>query len=416
MKTITTRREFLKTTAVGVTAMSFTARSYSRILGANERIRLGQIGCGDRGRNAHMAGVHQHDKAENVEYVAVCDPWRVAREQAAALVKEWYGHEAQQFVSYRDLLARSDIDAVMIASCDHQHATHLEAAARAKKHIYIEKPMARHMNELVKAVDAVKAAGVVVQVGTQIRSLPTSTGCHELWQDGVLGKASRIEQSRNSAQPYWYRYVKDVKKEDLDWNEFVMGATNKPFDPALYSGWYGHLEFSDGPVPGFGSHFIDLVHYITGARFPTSCVCLGGVFTWKDPYQFTCPDNVEALWIYPEGFLVSFSCNMGQAGGSRHRYYCEKGQLILDNWTKPTYSGEGARQRNSSISGIVPVKAVEGPDHFQNWLQCMRTGQPTRAPIEAGYQHAVAVIMGVESFNSSSRMIYDSDKREIHKG
>ncbi|MBM3888906.1 MAG: hypothetical protein FJ388_07230, partial [Verrucomicrobia bacterium] len=90
MNTNLNRKDFLKTAAVGVTAMSMTARSYARIMGANERIRIGQIGCGGRGREAHMTGVHQHDKAENVEFVAVADPWRVAREQAAALVKEWY--------------------------------------------------------------------------------------------------------------------------------------------------------------------------------------------------------------------------------------------------------------------------------------------------------------------------------------
>jgi predicted dehydrogenase len=414
MKTLD-RRNFLKTTAVGMTAMSFSARSYGRILGANERIRLGQIGCGDRGREAHMTGVHQHDKAENVEYVAVCDPWRVAREKAAARVKEWYGHEAKQFVSYRDLLACEDIDAVMIASCDHQHATHLEAAAKAKKHIYIEKPMAKKFGELVRAVDAVKAAGVVVQVGTQIRSLPTSTGCRELWQSGLLGKASRLEQCRNGDQPYWYHYVKDVKREDLAWDEFVMGATSRPFDPVFYSGWYGYREFSDGPVPGFGSHYIDLVHYITGAQFPTSCVCLGGTYTWKDEHNFSCPDHAEALWVYPEGFMVSFSCNLGNSGGSRHRYFAEKGQLILDNWTAPAYSAEGGFKRDTRLRGVTPVKPIDGPDHFQDWLQCLRTGKPTRAPIDAGYQHAVAVIMAMESFDSGARTVYDRAQRLIRK-
>ena len=415
MNTSCDRRDFLKTAAAGVTAMSMTARSYARIIGANERIRIAQIGCGDRGRNAHMAGVHKHDKQENVEYVAVCDPWRVAREQAAALVQEWYGHEAKQFVGYRDLLEMKDLDAVMIASCDHQHTTHLEAAAKAGKHIYVEKPMARKMDALVRAVDAVKAAGVVVQVGTQIRSLPTSTACHELWKSGLLGKASRLEQCRNSERPYWYHYIKDVKKEDLDWNEFTMGVTKRPFDPVFYSGWYGHLEFSDGPVCGMGSHFLDLLNYITGAQFPTSCVCNGGVFTWKDEHKFTSPDHVEALWVYPEGFMAVFSVNYGNSGGNRHRYFCEKGQLILDNWTSPTYSAEGGPKRDGGIRGVNEVKPIETPDHFQNWLQCMRTGKPTRAPIEAGYHHSVACLMAVESFNTGRRTTYDHATRTIRK-
>ncbi|MDD4869105.1 MAG: Gfo/Idh/MocA family oxidoreductase [Kiritimatiellae bacterium] len=411
------RRDFLKTATIGVTAMSFSARSYARIMGANERIRIGQIGCGGRGRLAHMVGIHKHDKIENAEYVAVSDPWRIVREQAAEQCKEWYGTNVKQFVSYRDVLACKDVDAVMIASPDHHHSIQLEAAAKAGKHIYVEKPMARNMKELLRAVDAVKEAGVVVQVGTQVRSLPTSTGCNELWKSGLLGKASRIEQCRNSEKPYWYRYVKqEVKKEDLDWDEFTMGITKRPFDPVLYSGWYGYLEFNDGPVSQFGSHYIDLVHYITGAEHPTSCVCNGGIFTWIDENKFSVPDHVEALWVYPQGFMVTFSCNTGQSGGSRHRYFCEKGQLNLDNWSAPNYTAEGGPKRDGSIRGVNEVKAIETPDHFQDWLQCMRSGKTTRAPIEAGYRHAVACLMGVESFKTGHRMLFNAEKRKIYAG
>ena len=110
------RRQFLKATAIGATAMSLSARSYGRIMNANERIRLAQIGCGGRGIRAHMMGVHKHDKAQNVEYVAVSDPWRIAREEAAAHCKEWYGRDVKQFVSYRDIMGLEDVDAVLIAS------------------------------------------------------------------------------------------------------------------------------------------------------------------------------------------------------------------------------------------------------------------------------------------------------------
>ncbi|MCX6909638.1 MAG: Gfo/Idh/MocA family oxidoreductase, partial [Verrucomicrobia bacterium] len=127
MNTDCNRRDFIKTAAVSTAATAMTARSYARVMGANERIRIAQIGCGGRGRQAHMTGVHKHDKAENVEFVAVSDPWRLAREEAAALCKEWYGTDVKQFVSYRDVLAREDVDAVMIASLDHHHATQLEA-------------------------------------------------------------------------------------------------------------------------------------------------------------------------------------------------------------------------------------------------------------------------------------------------
>ena len=119
--------------------------------GANDRISIGIIGCGDRGSEAHMPGVNQYAKEQNVEITAVCDPWRVAREKAAAKAKQWYGRDVRQFVSYRDLLALNDVDAVMIASCDHQHTTHLEAAARAKKDVYCEKPLGKSLKALKAA-------------------------------------------------------------------------------------------------------------------------------------------------------------------------------------------------------------------------------------------------------------------------
>ena len=111
----------------GGAAVAMSASSYSRVMGANDRISIGIIGCGSRGIGAHMAGIRPHSKGQNVEITAVCDPWRVRQDMAAAKVKEWYNRDARKFSSYRDLLALKDVDAVMIASCAHQHTTHLKA-------------------------------------------------------------------------------------------------------------------------------------------------------------------------------------------------------------------------------------------------------------------------------------------------
>jgi predicted dehydrogenase len=417
------RRKFLQASAAGGSLAALpqgnwlTAAGQARVRGANERIRIGIIGCGDRGQNALMTGVQKHARALNVEIIAVCDPWRVAREAANAKVKQWFGRDARQFVSYRDLLQLQDLDAVMIASCDHQHETHLEAAARADKHVYIEKPIGKKMDRLIKAYDAVKAAGVIVQVGTNLRSTPVIQGCRDLYQSGLLGKASRIEQCRNSEKPYWYHYLKEVRREDLNWNEFLMDAPRRPFDPGVYSGWYGYREFSDGPIPGLASHFIDLVHFVTQARFPQSCVCLGGTFTWKDEHQFTCPDHVEALWVYPEGFMAAYSTDFGNGAGNRIRFACAKGSLNMEHlWTEPSYSALGGPKRDGGIRGEHKVQPVACPDHWLDWLQCLRNGKTPIASIDAGYQHAVACIMAMQSYDSGRRTIYDPQKRVIRDG
>ncbi|HEX43067.1 MAG TPA: Gfo/Idh/MocA family oxidoreductase, partial [Phycisphaerales bacterium] len=364
------RRSFLKSAAG--TAVAMSALSYSRVLGANDRIRIAQIGCGSRGIGVHMAGVNAHAKSQNVEITAVCDPWKVRTEMAAEQTRQWYGRAARQFVSYRDVVALDDIDAVMIASCDHQHTTHLKAAAEAGLDAYCEKPLAKRMDGLIAAVDAVKKAGTIVQIGTQLRSYPSFTGCKKLYATGILGKVGRIEQRRNANQPYWYGYLKDVKKQDVDWKEFLMDAPDQPFDPVRYSGWYGYRDFSDGPVPGLASHFLDLVHYITGATLPISCVCMGGTFTWIDAHAFTCPDHVQALWIYPEGFMVSYSTNFGNGGGNSFDIFGDQGVLDMVNWNAPVLSADGHADGKIGIRGKTNVEDVPMPDHFLDWLQCIR--------------------------------------------
>jgi predicted dehydrogenase len=418
MKSTVTRREVL--TAVGgaalgacLTPKSVSADTRRRAIGANDRIRIGVIGCGDRGRNAHMKGLFAHVKETNFEFVAVADPWRVAREQASGMAREWFGREAQHCVSYRQLLELKDLDAVTIASPDHVHTLHLEAAARAGKHIYVEKPMAYEFEDLVRAVDAVKEAGTVVQVGTQLRSLPSIVGARDLYRTGIFGQLSRIEECRNSEQPYWYRYLKDVKKEDVDWKEFLNDRPMRPFRADLYSGWYGYYEFSKGPTPGFGAHFIDMLHFITGAQFPSSCVCLGGTCTWKDEHNFTAPDCIQATWLYPEGFLVSISNNLGNGAGSTRKFYGDKGVLSVDNWNAPTYACEGSPRRDGAIRGKNEVKPVDHPDHFLNWLQCLRSGETPNASIDAGFQHAVAVLMAMKSYETGRKTVYDAAKRTL---
>jgi len=412
----TSRREFIKTATATAAAVSMTASSYARVTGANDRISIGIIGCGSRGFDAHMPGVNKYAKEQNIEITAVCDPWRPRREDAAARAKEWYGRKARELVSYRDLLELKNVDAVMIASCDHQHTTHLEATAKAKKDVYCEKPLGMDIEPLKAACDAVKANNLVCQIGTQLRSLPSMAGCRDLYKTGILGKVGRIEQCRNNEQPYWYAYLKEVKEEDVDWKEFLMDRPMRPFSSDQYSGWYGYRDFSGGPVPGFGSHYIDLVHYITGAKVPSSAVCLGGTYTWKDEHAFTCPDHVQALWTYPEGFMVSYSSDLGNGGSNTFRILGDQGTLDMVNWTNPVLTAEGGSKNKGVIRGKKEVEEIPMPDHFLDWLQCLRNRKTPNASIDAGYQHAVAVIMAMRAFDTGVRQVYDAEKREIRNG
>jgi predicted dehydrogenase len=411
------RRTLLKAGVGTSAAWAVSAASYARVKGANDRIAIAQIGCGDRGTNAHMIqGIGPFAKEQNIEVTAVCDPWRVRQEAASAAAAKTYGRPARKFSSYRDVMALKDIDAVMIASPDVHHTTHLKAAALAGKDAYCEKPLAMDFNKLKDTVDAVKKANIVVQIGTQLRSMSSFTGCRELYKTGILGTVGRIEQCRNNEKPYWYSYIKEVKEEDVDWKEFLGDRPFQPFDSVKYSGWYGYRETSDGPVCGYGSHYLDLVHYITGAKFPSSSVCLGGTYTYNDEHHFTCPDHVQAMWTYPEGFMVSYSTYCGNDSACSFKILGNEGVLDMISWTDPVLSAEGGAKRSGKIRGKIPVKKVETPDHFLNWLQCLRSRQTPNASIDAGYQHAVACLMAVQAFDTGKRMVYDVEKREIREG
>lgn len=415
------RRRFLRTSAglaAAATAPRFlSAAERTRSVGANDRIRIAQLGCGDRGRTAHMTGIHKHVAATNFEIVAICDPWRVSREKASAQAQEWFGRAPRAFSNYRDLLAADGFDAVMIATPDHLHTTHLEAVAKAGKHIYVEKPLATEMDKLVRAYDAAKAAqaaGSIIQVGTQLRSFPGIVGARALVQSGAIGRISRIDETRNSEKPYWYNYAdREVREADVDWREFLGDRPARPFNARHYAAWYGYYDYCQGPVPQWGAHFLDLMHYVTGAGFPTSCTCLGGVTYWKDDNAFTVPDNVMATWLYPEGFIVTSSNNFGNGAGSSRKFYGDKGTLDVGNWNAPTYSAIGGPKRDGTIRGQQTVTPVERPDHFLDWLQCMRSGQTPHASIDAGYQHAVAVLMAVISYDTGRRTTYDHAQRKI---
>lgn len=414
------RQHFMRVAGAATVGMagSLTAAEHKRTKGANDRISIGIIGTGNRGINVHLKNIHQHAAAQHVEVTAICDTWRVAREEAVAEVEKKFGKKPRVFTRAADLLACDDIDAVIVATPDHTHTRYLQMAAEAGKHCYIEKPMAIDMDGLVAACDAVKKSGIIVQVGTQLRSLPAAVGARKLFRSGVMGDIVRIEEKRNTANPYWVsRANPDVKREDVDWEEFVGGRSDRAFDPVVYSAWYGYYEFSQGPVPQWGVHFMDYAFFITGLGIPASCMCHGCQSpAWRDEHRFTIPDNIIATYKYDSGCLLSTSNQFVNTWGYERTVYTNKGLLRFQNWDGPTYTAEGGKDRDGKIRGVNEVELVPGPDHWQNWLECLRSGATPNAPIEAGFQHAVCSIMAVKSYETGHRMVYDPKKRRVVPG
>lgn len=402
------RRQF------GRGAILASAVGYCRALSANNRIRVAVIGCGGRGL---LREVLEARLEANAEVVAICDTWRPQREKAVAQVKEHTGKEPLAFIRFQELLARKDIDAVLISTPDHLHCAMLIAAIKAGKDVYIEKPMAMTMEELIQAVDVVKASDRVVQVGTQIRSLPQAVAARQFVSSGGLGQRLKAEQSRNGYQPYWWRRGEvPVQESDVDWDAFLLNRPRRPFNANLYAGWYGHREFSRGGHAGQGVHFFDLVHYVFHSGCPSRVMAMGGTYRWKGPYD--APDSIEVVLEYPEGFMVRYGQFFGLGAGNYLKFYGTRGSIDGSRWSwngQWEISGQGSNEPDRIGEG-AKLPHAESVPHMQNFLECIRTREQPNAPIDAGYSHSVAAIMADESYLRGKRMVYDPKARSIREG
>ena len=405
-----TRRGFVTTSLALSTAKVLRP---ARVIGANDRIGIGIIGCGRRNL---LREVLKFQRQSNVEVRAVCDIWRQQREKAASNVSDSSAPAPAQVTRYQDVLDNPDIDAVVIGTPDHQHCAQLIDAIRAGKDVYVEKPLAMSMKELRKAVDTVKKSSHVVQMGTQVRSFDSSKAGRDFIQSGGLGDIFKIEQSRNGYKPYWHRYgERTIAESDTDWRAFLMHRKYRPWNADQYAAWFGYREFSRGPHSNLMVHFIDLVHYITGCKPPQRVMTMGGTYRWKDAR--TAPDSVETVLEYPDkGFLVRYCTMYGIADNSYLKFFGTRGVMDASRWSNPFLISGEKSQEDDRIPAGTTIPTAESTPHMLNWLECLRSRTQPNAPIDAGYSHSVAVIMADESLMRGRRMIYDERSRKIRPG
>src|SRR6266702_4981223 len=369
------RRSFLLT---GTTAFASTALSYSRIPGANDRISLGHIGIGGRGRGLASIAAKLKDQ-KNAEMTAVCDLWKVNRERAAATAEKVYGRSPRAFQYMDQLLALKDLDAVVISTADFQHAPILKLAVEAGKDAYCEKPMANVLAEAKAVRDAVSKSDRIVQIGTQHRSEPYQIAVRDLIRTGVLGDVSKVEIVWNYHGPRWRGRpeVKEIREQDTDWRKWLLNKPYRPFDPLAYFEFRLYRDFSSGIADQWMSHAIDMVHHVTGDPFPHSAVAHGGVFAWPDGREN--PDTFQALLEYPKGFLVSYSTSFGNDSDSFTRIMGDKGTLVniggegSQRWK--LIEEKGTHERNPFVRRPEKlIKLGAGERHGMSWSQKLLTG------------------------------------------
>jgi predicted dehydrogenase len=391
------RRTFLAAAASGPLAAAWQQSP-------NDRIRLGQIGCGSRSGD-HLTELVR--SGENAAITAVCDVWKINREQRAAAIEKACGAAPKQVTRYHDLLAMKDIDAVLIATPDMTHPRILADAVAAGKDVYVEKPFAVDFADAKMAWQAVKRTRQIVQVGTQRRSGPEFLGAAKAVQSGVIGKVTRVEMSVNFQEPRWRKDLTNVKPEDVDWEAFQFGGRiTGPFNARKLREWQLFRETTNGIAGLWMCHLIDLAPWYLQDPYPHYAIATGGVYQWKDGRQTS--DVFHATVAYNE-CLVTFAMSLTNGAGNRNLWFGSKGTLDIDNLK---ISGDGSRDPGRVMAPIA-LERVPVDSHMANFLRCVRSRQTPRASVDNGFQHAVAGCMAAVSLETGRRVAFDRDKLEL---
>jgi predicted dehydrogenase len=438
------RREFLKISgaALATTAVSWNATSYASIVGANDRVKVGVVGCGDRMQGALIPAFQQHAKEMNFEFVAVSDIWNRRREEGAAYIQKVSGNSIAAVRNNDELYARKDIDAVLIATADFQHALHGAEAVNAGRDAYVEKPTAHTMEDARLFRAAVKKSGKIVQVGTQRRSTPSYQKAAEYIKSGKFGDIVMVEMTWNVNQPgRWRRpdVVPLLKEEDTDWKRYLMNRPHEPFDARKYLEFRLFWPYSSGIPDQWLVHQIDTVHWFSGLPHPRSVVANGGIYLWKDGRKNW--DTMTAVFDYgplddlSKGFQVQYSSRFtNSAGGVKELYYSNGGMIDMD---KQTVTPAGGLQAKSAAEmkmepNLLPSFSLgeaqevstaadtkgdpQTSANMRNWMDCVRSRQTPNASIEAGYSHSIALCMNVAAIQTGQKVTFDDKTQQVMVG
>ncbi|HWP43690.1 MAG TPA: Gfo/Idh/MocA family oxidoreductase [Blastocatellia bacterium] len=445
MKKKTMRREILKTGAAATAGLAITSRasSYANILGSNDRVRVGIVGFADRSKDSLIPALLEHARELNFEIIAVSDIWARRREEGVQFIKKLTGKAVTAARNNDELYDIKEVDAVIIATADFQHALHGVEAVRAGRDAYIEKPLANTMEDARAILKAVEETKKIVQIGTQRRSGENYLRANEYIRSGRFGDIVMVEMTWNVNQPgRWRRpkLVAAIKKEDTDWNRYLMNRPREAWDPRKYLEYRLFWPYSSGIPCQWMVHQIDTVHWFTGLPHPRSVVANGGIYMWRDGRRNY--DTMTAVFDYgpaddmSKGFQVVYSSRMSNsAGGTKEIYYSNGGTLNLDTG-KITPEG-GLRKEHAAAMGMQPFLLAEesllaetvraetsantGVDrmtsaHMRNWMGCVRDRKTPNADIRAGYNHSTALCMTIAALHTGKRVTFDDAKQEVVVG
>jgi len=393
-----TRRELLRGSA-----LALTAASYSRILGANDRMNLGLIGAGERGRY----DMSQFQANSNVDVVAVCDVYAANIDQARSKAPN-----AKDFKQHQRLLEMKEVDICLIATPDHWHAAIAIDALNAGKDVYVEKPLTLKPEEGPPIVKAARVNDRICQVGMQQRSGKHYIQAkHEYFDTGKLGKITL-------ARTWWHGNTYHLRKapaslqtkpSNLDWSRFLGPVKWRDYDPQQYWNWRAYLDFGGGQVTDLFTHWIDVVHMFMGHDVPTAAQASGGVYNYKDGR--TAPDTINVLLEYPGEYTATFEATLAPGiSGAAIEMCGTEGRLLIDRGHYEYYS----LGRNVTPTVVkAPTPDMLTFDHVANFLDCVRTRKLPNGDVLIGHRSAQASHLGNISYMQKRRIDFDPIREEI---
>jgi len=375
------RRQWLTGAATAAGASLLPRRwAPGSVHGANDRILLGIIGSGGRGRNLMKMFLDQSEAP--VDFVEVCDVYEPYRNQGLEIA----GKRAKGRVDHRKLLENDDLDAVIIATPDHWHLPQLKDALDAGLDVYLEKPMSLSIDEGRRMVEMVRATDRVVQIGMQRRSAPGVIEARELVRSGALGAV-------NFAHAQWFWNMDPIPEErplkgDLDWERFRGPNSDLELDVprhARFFNWRYFWDFSGGNMTDQGTHLMDVIQwFLNDGEPPRSAVCSGNVYR-LEPAET--PDVFTAVFEYP-GFLATWTLVYTNSYEDSWRVELQGNEatMVLDKRGYRVYPDPGRGGDPQPPSTEVRAGLTATAPHIQDFLKCVHDRSEPNAPVEVGHK------------------------------
>jgi len=427
--TTVNRRQFGKAAAA---AWAATALRSGRVLGANDRIRVGFIGVGNRGDQVLDAFL-RHDDAE---IAAICDIYEPYVDFA---VRKAGGH-ASRFSDYRRLLDMKDLDAVVVATPDHWHALQMIHACAAGKDVYVEKPLSLVVSERRAMVNAARRYNRVVQVGIHRRSSAFVKDAADLVRSGAIG---RISVARSfHIQNEWPKGIgappDGQPPPDVNWDAWLGPAPERAYNKnRTFYRFRWFQDYSGGQVTNFGVHYMDAIQWALGHDAPTAVTAMGGKLAIEDNREI--PDTLEVLWTYPGGTLVTFSqFNATESPAARDRrveiefrgtkgtlfLYSDGYEVVPDEITPNEFPArtpidrEYERGYRTGAKPLIAGSHVTGGradtgDHARNFLDCVRSRAACSCDIETGHRSTSATLIANVAHKTKSYLVWDRDAEQF---